>query len=338
MRRVSYHPLLRLRLSHDYFGGAGGAGVSLVATDATEARLRAAGGRGVDRPDGLEVFQQRGSATTLTKAFGPDGWLAFWLRPRDPYFGVYTPLAEADDEPVLMLLSGYGEERIDFAEGARTPVQSSTDIYEFRQVPKLTAQTGWDATEAMRLEEQSEVITTVRFPNLPAGGYTLRFGTRKTRFVPATDGYRRGDVGLLTLPINQLPNVEEQGAAHLEYTLHFPARATYWRYNVVDPGQQFGDYRINGSSEWSAAFPGDAPHGERVLPGGKVATTLLSHSPLHLRARPKSTPKLTVRARDGHGPPHSIILPAAEARQLIRPGPDEPVPPGGLISDIFVYL
>lgn len=344
---LQYRLLFKLLLQHDYFPEEECSVIDIVPSSSTMRVMNALDLRHVQRDSGVELFygERAASGAPLLELEGALR-LSFWLRPTDPLFFNYTdlPLTKV---PGFVYHASNLEDGSTFgfpAAGVKhLPLRSShlqvtaekvdTSVVLTDELDHLIQSTDDALADGpeFRLAEDG---LTANLSLLPAGEYRISGAGAPEVFVPATDGYQQGDLGLLTIYVGDLAGRGTRMLANGtvspgEYTIAFGARATRWRYHLI--GEGFHNFSIVGED-----FPVSAPPKQRVLPNGGVATVLASQRPLHLRQRPQIRLQLHADGTDDRPAIAPMPLPAASADRII---PDPEATDGeAFFSDIYVYL
>lgn len=301
---VAYAPLLQLKLRHDFFADGSCPPVTMVPCQTSARMMSTLGWQFLARQhsNATVVCPQHDGTPPSSLTDGRPMQLSFWLRYTDPTFINYTDIPIRQQDNSAYFASNQTNNEVCFAtnEADRLPLH--------RPDSQLTS-------------------------DLPAGVYTIEnadTGQPETVLL-ATDGYQRGDLGLVTIylgdPANgSLISPADGTITPISFTTSFRARATYWRYYLI--GDKHHDFQISGGA-FSAV---ESPETLRILKG-RQATVLASLHPLHLRQRPDLNLLLTAASKSGQADLSPMRLPTAATNQ-VRIDPNSEA----VFSDIYVWL
>jgi hypothetical protein len=182
----------------------------------------------------------------------------------------------------------------------------------------------------------------------PPGRYALKEGdTMLLDFVLLPKNWKMGDIGLFSVYIGDTGTegqyiLKEGTATPTTYSIEFTARATTWRYHLIDtqePGHE--DFQLLDQASNTVVAKVPTPPEIRKLPDETKAIILTSPNPLPLRLRPGLQFTLSMKSKGGgRSTPITISLPSADALRLSREPPDSQDSSGlpRFYSDLYVYL
>ena len=344
--QVEYHPLLKLKLRHDYFPEGNCPVVKVVPTPATQAIMQQLGIRMVERDYGVELFYNNGSNSQgrfLDVAKDQVVRLAYILRTTDPLFYNYTIVPPelfkgmvpyysnldgttsflAHDLPLLPAVPAHFQITAN-APGSDLTItdELSNTLYQYPDPEGV----GDDLFHPIAPLDEDGSAFNIDLSRDPPGRYTLwEADTPLTTVHYQPPTWQRGDLATVTL---YLGDTGETGVHVLrdgvvepaEFTASFTARATTWRYHFVDPeGRHEGFKLMEADTELVIAEP-DTPPLVRELQDGSKALVLTAKEAIPLRARPELRFELSVRAR-GNNRELKIPLPSADANRISQEHP-----------------
>ncbi|TXF86661.1 hypothetical protein FUA23_19350 [Neolewinella aurantiaca] len=341
-----FQSLLQIRLQHDYFSDGNCRDLVLVPSPLTAQLMESMTVRMVARNYGTELFYgETDDHPNPLKNLKAPLRLSFWLRTATPLLYNYTNhLPEAPSSSLLYFTNyGQGSAKIFSANpDALTGVVSPVSEWEVSNNPAeaWVADENGDALPdgAAMPGPGSSTRVDIMSAGLQAGRYFLRDGEEATPFLPKSDGYQVGDIGLLSITLgdtgdgNHAILAPDGSIDPAVYTISFSARSTFWRYYII--GRTVNLEKLSISSE------GDSPEFRvptpptRPLANGSEAAVLVSASPIPLRFRPPERFLLTYTDEAGNIHPDAILLPNAGGEQVTRDEHDPTV----FYSDMFVYL
>jgi hypothetical protein len=347
---LEFHPLMQIRLRHEYFSDGNCPPVEIVPSNNTAQLMQSMTIRVVPRDYGIELFYgKQGGAPTPLAAIADSLRLSFWLRPTNPMFYNYTNHLPEGGPPALFYATNHQQ---DTAKGisfslvpsaivSLAPHSFQRDISGAPEDVLITNESGISQggnTLTIQDNNDAEPKATVDLAGLEAGRYIFVDGDTTLEFVAPVDGYRNGDVGLLSFYLGDSGEGKRSVIAAdgtiepATVTVFFSVRSTIWRYNLIASSAQFSNFSIgNDGNAPGFITPANAT---RTLPNGAQAAVLVSSSPIPLQAKPTERFQLSFTDESGRIQNNAILLPNAGAESLSRDEVNSDV----LYSEIYVYI
>jgi len=358
--QTSYSPLFKLDFQHDYFPENKCTVLNLVPTAETAKTMQSLGIQTMQREARTEFFYA--SEGALTQTNNPIR-LSFYLRAKDPLFLHYTQLPVSSPGERIHYFTNL------FATGSSATMSASEDstlplrpaIFTVRASQPGAAISLFDElgnelfnSSVEEADGQSLIQPTgedgteyrIDLSGQAPGRYQLREGDDALLdFVMLSGDHQEGNLGLFSVYIGDTGN----NGQHLltgsvvtpaDYTLAFTARATRWRYyliNQTEPG--FEGFQILDGVGGAVLASSPTPPDTQTLSNGTEAVVLTLQEPIRLRQR--STKRLQLSCQQkGSGPggtPMAIQLPSADANR-ITPAPPSDEESELFYSELYVYL
>ncbi|MEM1358756.1 MAG: hypothetical protein AAGF89_11170 [Bacteroidota bacterium] len=164
------------------------------------------------------------------------------------------------------------------------------------------------------------------------------------KLVDQAEGWRIGDIAVISIAIGETAtngsSILIDGAIQAgDFTIHFSARRTKWRYHIIDrTGSGYQHFQL---LEHGTQQPVPSEDQEtKLLPNGSEAIVLSPVELIPLRERPRPRFQLSTQPFPGsHNTPLSIPLPSADANQLSQKYPSVQETVNAIYySDLYVYL
>lgn len=354
---VEYLPLLKLSLQHDYFPKGNCPVVEVVPTQVTQTIMRQLGIRMVNRDYGVELFYSSGTnaqGRLLRELQEQVVRLSFILRPNDPLFYNYTVLPpELFAEKVPYYTNLDTATSFSIAELPRLPAEAA-NLQITVNTPGATLSIADELGNTLYAypgdepEDSSGPITPAGAAgnklmlnlseNTPGKYYLLEGEDSYSTLLYLPANWRQGDLALVTLYLGDTGDkgvhlLDNGSIAPAEFTATFQARATKWRYHLVDQQDTLDDFKLLESGTETVVAELENPPVTRALPNGTKAFVLSSPDTIPLRGRPGQLFELSARAKDNNRQ-LSIPLPSADANRITQDEADKSV----FYSDMYVYL
>lgn len=330
---IQYASLFELRLHHDYFTAGDCRVVDILPAPSTARLMQQLSIRQVARDYGAEFFYSTdATAGSPLQSINEPIRLSFFLRPTDARFLNYTdfPLTEREDHiSYFTNLNAAANQALVFkANGSqRIPVRAVLPL---------------EGSEVK--DELGNVVSESEYPMNGAGVYSTEDADGlPVRFAHGGDGWQRGHLALISIylgdtGINGQHLLSDGQVTPTTFTVAFSARATKWRYYIIDrsqDGYQHFQLLDHGSEQPVSTSP--PPLTTKTLPDGSEAVVLLSEELIPFRERPGLRFRLSMEATGGHT--SNIPLPSADANQLGRADSGTTGAADTFFySDLYVYL
>lgn len=362
--QILYKPLFKLKLLHNYFTEGNCPIVGLVPSAETNSTMLQLGIRLVKREFGYEAFYNEGEAhqTPLLSVDAPIR-LNFILRAKDPAFLNYTNIPLSNDDSTIRYMTNIGagdapsSTAFEFGEAISFPLRNS-----FSQVEIQEPETSFAIIDELGNElhtyplEEGEVPTFIKPINEEKTVFNLDLSKEASglcyirkgegplnSFIHPPVNLQAGDLALLSIYIGDTESkgqhlIKDGVVTPTDFTINFQARATKWRYFLIDrgePGHQ-GFKLIDQQTGKEIPLP-DGPQATKTLPDDSEAVVLQNEEEIVLQQRPGLRFKLNMQSANGREV--SIALPSADASRLNREGASAGPPESTTFySDMYVYL